>query len=370
MTGACLGMDFGSRGAKIIVASGNAARTTLHHATVIPLGSGYERSLRQWVREHGLQGVKTVMSIPADKATLRWVMLPNVEGDERREAARFKVKRHLPYPVEEAYIEAVAPDSDQEGVAASLVIAVRREEIARRAEAAVSAGLMPVAAELDAQGILRVVERRLSERSRVWRNASLTVLDIGADRTQMVVVQNQELQFLRSVRFGVRQLTDAAAAALDISPDEAEARLSQPGSGLRADGRLILDSPDIAAIVDVSPVLERLTRECLRLLRYFRSLHPERSYAGILDHMVLSGGAAGLRGLAEFLSDFLKLRVEPVRPFAGLAASIDGEAFRQLALSQEAYTVALGLALSGLDRAVAAKKEGEGERQYLWQRGA
>ena len=366
----CMGVDFGSRGAKIVVASGTAERTSLQHATVLPLGDGFNKALRAWVRERGLQGVRAVLSIPADKAILRWVMLPNVTGDERREAARFKVKRHLPFPVEEAYVEATAPESTEEGVAPSLVIAVRREIVKRRAESVAYAGLVPVAAELDAQGILRVVERRLQERSRVWRNASLTVLDIGSERTQMVVVQNQELQFLRSVRFGVRQLTEAVASALDIAPEEAEARLALPGCGLRPDGRLVIDSPTEAAVIDVSAVLERLTRECLRLLRYFRSLHPERSYAGILDHMVLSGGAAGLRGLAEYLSGFLKLRVEAVRPFAGLAASIDGEAFRRLTLNQEAYTVALGLAFSGLEGAVAATKEGEHERQFLWQRGA
>ena len=130
-----------------------------------------------------------------------------------------------------------------------------------------------------------------------------------------------------------------------------------------------MDSATETAVVDVSSVLERLTRECLRLLRYFRSLHPERSYAGILDHMVLSGGPAGLRGLPEYLSGFLKLRVEPVRPFTGLSASIDGEAFRQLTLSQEAYTVGLGLAFCGLDGGV-NKKEGENERQFVWQRSA
>jgi len=363
-------LDFGSRSAKIIVADATPTGTALQHATTLPLGPGFERRLRTWVRERRLQGVRCVVSIPADKAILRWVMLPNVEGAERREAARFKVKRHLPFPVEEAYVEATAPESIEEGVGSSLVIAVRREIVESRAAAAAYAGLVPIAAELDAQGILRVVERRLQERSRIWRNASLTVLDIGADRTQMVVVQNQAMQFMRSVRFGMDGITEAVAAALEISREEAEARIAQPGCGLRPDGRLVIDSASEAAVIDVSSVLERLTRECLRLLRYFRSLHPERSYAGILDHMVLSGGAAGLRGLAEYLSGFLKLRVETVRPFAGLAASIDGETFRQLTLRQEAYTVSLGLALSGLGGAVSTAKEGEHERKFLWQRGA
>ncbi len=370
MREACLGMDFGSRGAKIIVAKTTHSRMALQHATTLPLGENFKKSLRSWVRERELQGTPTVVSIPADKAVLRWIMLPNVVGAERREAARFKVKRHLPFPVEEAYVEATAPESEEEGVAASLVIAVRREVVEERAEAVAYSGLVPIAAELEAQGVLRVVERRLQERSRVWRNASMTILDIGTENTQMYVVQNQQLQFLRSVRFGGRQLTEAVASALDISYEEAEVRLALPGSALRQDGKLVMDTASETAIVDVSPVMERLTRECLRLLRYFRSLHPERSYAGILDHMVLSGGPAGLRGLPEYLGNFLKLRVEPVRPFTGLSASIDGEAFRQLTLSQEAYTVGLGLALCGLDGIGSNKKEKENERQFVWQRSA
>lgn len=367
----CLGLDFGSRSAKIIVAGGSPTRIALQHASTLDFGDKpFGKTLRAWVRERDLQGCRTVVSIPADKAALRWISLPNVSGPERREVARFKVKRHLPFPVEEAYIEATPAPTDEEGVSSSLVIAVRREVIQQRVEAVTQAGLVPIAAELEAQGVLRVIERRLQERSRVWRNASLTVLDIGTDHTQMYVVQNQRLQFLRSVKFGTRQIVESLAAALDLSPEEAQTRLAQPTTGLRADGKLVMDTTQEAAIVDLAPVLDRLTRECLRLLRYFRSLHPERSYAGILDHMVLSGGAAGLRGLSEYLSGFLKLRVEPVRPFAGLAASIDGDAFRQLTLSQETYTVALGLAFSGLERSQATQTEGRNEAHFLWQRSA
>lgn len=369
MTDACLGIDFDRRAAKIIVASGTASRPSLLHAATLDFDSGLNKRLKAWVHDRRLQGIPTVVSIPSDEAVLRWIMLPNVASAERRAAARFKVKRHLPFPVEDAYIESTAPPTTDEGVAPSLVIAVRRETIAQRVEPLTYAGLKPVAAELEAQGVLRIVDRRLQERSRIWRNASLTVLDVGFDRTQMYVVQNQELQFLRSVRFGISHLAESLADALDLSVEQAEARLSQPGSRLRADGKLVMDTASETAIVDLSPVLDRLTRECMRLLRYFRSLHPERSYAGILDHMALSGGAAALRGLAEYLSSVLQMHVEPVRPFAGLAASIDGDAFRELALSQEAYTVALGLALSGLQGGTIVK-EGENEGRFHWQRSA
>lgn len=375
---ACVGIDFGSRCAKIIVVTSEPGGTGLHHATTVDFPASrdglnpkiFGKELRKFVQRADLSGARTVVSVPADQAALRWVMLPNVTGTERREAAKFKVKRHLPFPVEEAYIETTEPEMEEDGNSAALVIAVRRSVVEQRVEAVAHAGLTPIAAEVEAQGVIRVIERRLQEKSRVWRNASLTILDIGGDHTQMYVVQNQRLQFMRSVRFGAAHIVKALAEALDVSYEEADRRMEMPGSHLRPDGVMVLDSGEEACIVDLSPELDRLTRECLRLLRYFRSLHPERSYAGILDHMVLSGGLAGLRGLAEYFASILKLRVEPVRPFAGLTARIAGDDFRELAVHQEAYTVALGLALSGLDQNRLSTKEGQTEAQFLWQRRA
>ena len=116
--------------------------------------------------------------------------------------------------------------------------------------------------------------------------------------------------------------------------------------------------------------MEKLTREFMRLLRYFRSLHPERSYAGILDHALICGGLASLTGLSEYLHSALELRVELARPLTGLVGKFDRESFQTITRRQEAYTVVIGLALSGLQGQSLAKGESDGGREFAWTRAA
>ena len=63
-----------------------------------------------------------------------------------------------------------------------------------------------------------------------------------------------------------------------------------------------------------TPELDRLRREIQRLLNYYRSLFPERSYEGILDKVVLCGGAAGLNGLADISPASLQVEISIQNP--------------------------------------------------------
>ncbi len=379
-----LGIDIGSQVVKYILADQVADRIDILAAGSFGLDEGivqggvvkepkiFGKILSSQLASHRIASASVVLSIPSNLATLRWVNLPPLPPDELRLAARFKVKRHLPFPVEEAYVEASPPVQEEgETGGQSLVIAVRREVIDSRAEAIEQAGLTPIAAELEAQAILRVVERRLSEQSALWRDASLTIIDVGATNTHMYVVQNQCLQFIRGVKFGADPIARAVAAALDVPLDQAEALMGLHDTALSPEGVLRMTYQDAIVIVNVENELEKLTREFLRLLRYFRSLHPERSYAGILDHILVCGGLAGLQGFDKYLENSLRLRVERCRPFAGILGNFSKETFTNIANRQEAFTVVMGLALCGLKGKDQTKGRISFERrEFAWARTA
>lgn len=329
------------------------------------------RQISNFLRRHEVGPSAAVFSVPSNLAALRWVQLPNLPSDELRDAARYKVKRHLPFPVHNAYVEATPPIAeDEDGNGQSLVIAVPKDIIDSRAEAIEHAGLIPSAAELEAQAILRVVERRLGEQSALWRDASLTIIDVGMNNTHMYVVQNQRLQFIRGVRFGSAGLIQKVCNELGVLPADAEAGLASGEAELWTDGILKIPIQGEPAFVYVDSEMEKLTREFIRLLRYFRSLHPERSYAGILDHALVCGGLASLTGLSEYLHSALELRVEMARPLTGLVSKFDREFFHSITRRQEAYTVVIGLALSGLYGQARAKEEADGGREFSWSRTA
>ncbi|MCB8932594.1 MAG: type IV pilus assembly protein PilM [Fimbriimonadaceae bacterium] len=378
-----LGIDVGSQAIKFVAADLVAERVDVQTAGsfTIPLGlvtdgivrdpKRFGRSVRAQLLEAEVACTSTVFSVPSNLAVLRWLNMPLLEPDELREAARFKVKRHLPFPVEDAYVEASPPESvDEEGQGPALIIAVRRDVVDSRAEGLECAGLEPIGAELEAQAILRVAERRLGEQSALWRDASLTIIDVGATNTHMYVVQNQQLQFIRGVKFGANLISQTVADALDLATEEADALLSRPETVLNPDGVLHLCVEGLPACMRIQPALERLTREFLRLLRYFRSLHPERSYAGILDHVLVCGGLASLNGFAEYLEQELGLRVERARPFAGTIAKFSKSSFENVVNRQEAYTVVMGLALSGLESTRKDQGEAGLGHQFAWSRAA
>ncbi|MEQ1821074.1 MAG: type IV pilus assembly protein PilM [Fimbriimonadaceae bacterium] len=378
-----LGVDLGSGNAKLVHLDMAGSRVEVKAASthvlspdaveggVIREPRKFGKKLAQWMEQSGIGPSVAVVSVPSNLAVLRWLNLPLLVGSELRQAAQFKVKRHLPFPVESAYVEASIPEiADGESTGQSLVIAVPRAVIDSRAEALEAAGLRSYGAELEGQAILRVVERRLNQESALWRDASLTIIDVGANNTHMYVVQNQRLQFIRGVKFGTQRIAEAVANELKVSLAEGEALLSQADTQVWSEGLVKVRQGDVYKFVYVIAELEKLTREFLRLMRYFRSLHPERSYAGILDHVLLCGGLAGLHGFSEYLEDVLGLRVERARPFGGVVGTFTKQTFETIANRQESYTVAMGLALSGIRRQNQEEETQNVRREYGWTRAA
>jgi len=376
-----LGIDIGSRVVKALLARQVADRVNVDAASMFAFDPSWSgdgvirdprslgRLLQERLQQEGAYNPFAVLSIPSQLATLRWVSLPYMTGDDLREAARFKVKRHLPFPVDAAYVEATIPAIEgDETQGQSLVIVVKRDVVDSRAEVLEHAGIIPLAAELEAQAILRIVERKLQERSALWRDASVTIIDLGSMNTNMYVVQNRRLQFMRGIKFGSERIARSAATELSLPYEAIERAIGREGAEVSLDGMLSLEVEDQAARVNIHADLDKLTLEFLRLLRYFRSLHPERSYAGILDHVIVCGGLAGLRGFAEYLHEALGLRVERARPFSGMAGRFNRDTFESIVNRQEAFTVVLGLALSSLSTDAETRGAVDAAREFVWTR--
>ena len=155
-------------------------------------------------------------------------------------------------------MEASTPQPEgNDSAGQSLVIAVRREVIDSRAEALEYGDITTIGAELEAQAILRIVERKLNEQSALWRDASLTIIDMGANNTHMYVVQNQRLQFIRGVKFGAARFVQAVATEFECSIEQAESIMGGPNTQLSSDGMLHLTVNEQPARVNVQQETEK-----------------------------------------------------------------------------------------------------------------
>src|SRR5690349_4253846 len=117
-----LGVDLGSGNVKVVQTQQVATRIDVRaagtfliehdtiQAGIVRDPKRFGKSLQAKLEAWDIGPSKAVCSVPSNLAVLRWLQLPLLVGDELRQAAMYKVKRHLPFPVESAYVEASIPD--------------------------------------------------------------------------------------------------------------------------------------------------------------------------------------------------------------------------------------------------------------------
>ena len=169
--------------------------------------------------------------------------------------------------------------------------------------------------------------------SRQQKEAGTLVLDIGAGTTNLIVVEDGEIQHVAVIPAGGTNLTNDLAIGLKTDLDVAEKVKLEHASLLpehqdkkTATVRVNKQSysfefGDIAMITEarVEELLELVDKELIRIKR-------SRKLPG---GVVLTGGTAALPGLSEFTREKLQLpaRVGKIQNVGGLVDTVEGTAY-------------------------------------------
>ena len=175
--------------------------------------------------------------------------------------------------------------------------------------------------------------------NRQQKEAGTVVLDIGAGTTNLLVIEDGEIQHIAVIPMGGQHITNDLAIGLKTDLDIAEqvkikhASLSQSRAGSVVmkgeNGPLSFDYEEITMIAEarVDELMEYVDKELQRI-------HRSRKLPG---GVVLVGGTAKLPGIAEFTKDRLQLpaRLGRIQPVGGLIDTV----------SDPAYATVVGLML-------------------------
>lgn len=164
------------------------------------------------------------------------------------------------------------------------------------------------------------------------KESGTVLLDIGAGTTNLVVLEEGEVQHVAVLPIGGINITNDLAIGLKTDLDIAEAvKLQHGGLGKHTKNGPIsilinktrheFDGEDIAMIIEarVEELLEYVDKELKKIQR-------SRKLPG---GVVLVGGTANLPGLAEFTKEKLELaaRVGKLQPLAGLMDTVQDPAY-------------------------------------------
>ena len=381
-----LGVDIGQHAIKTVLLEGAADGMAVRHAARMATPVGAVKNgivvdrrevascLRQIERGYGCRVRAASLSVPTEQLVVRWIDLPRMNAEALRAATPFEARKYLPYPVDKAEVVIVPMEQAGDGEddrMRSLLAAAPRDVVRSRAEALEMAGLEVTNVEMEPFTLLRALSPA-GQQGALWRGQPLAYVQLGEESSGMCVVQDTNLRFVHSISWGSRRLTQALAGVLDIAPEEAQAIKEQDDAAINADGIFSWTQDGERRETDVLLTeLDRLRREILRLLNYYRSLFPERSYEGILDRVVLSGGLADLNGLDRYFAHSLQVDVAVRNPFQSFASRLLSDSFAAIEGHQTSFVVAVGLALGALQTETSMERSSVSRtREFVWRRKA
>jgi type IV pilus assembly protein PilM len=267
-----------------------------------------------------------IASIPETQSFLRVIDIPVMEESEVTEAVQWEVAQHIPFGLENVYIDWQFISSThkiEEGREEVLVGAAQKKVIDPLYAALRALHLDVAAFELESQAIVRsLITPELKQKQ------GLLVVDLGASATNVVIHDHGTIRFTASLSRGTSSMESA------LSPDE-RAILNAPPH------QVAFKNPE-AIKKKMLSVEEELVAEISGVVDFFNSLGATHEVREIL----LTGGGANLPGLDQaFFRFFDNVHIQRGNPWVNALRS-DKQVDPPLGVSESVvFSTALGLAL-------------------------
>lgn len=286
-------------------------------------------TLREFKEKTGADYIR--VSLPEERAYLfETEIKKSTPAQEIRSLLEFRLEENVPIPVREAFFDYDVLESVQtEKMVRVVVAAYARETIQAYYEACASAGLFPIAFEVEAQAMVRAVVPE-------QYNDTVMLVDFGKTRTGIGIVHDGALLYTSTIDFGGRDLSSALRRVLG-EKDEKELTVIKNTQGLIKQSD---DSQSFEALVGTISVIKD---ELLSRIQYWHGQAYQQKPRR-LEEIILCGGSANLLGLPEYLTESLGIKTTRADVWQN-AFSVDDYVPPIDLKHSYGYATAIGLAL-------------------------
>ncbi|PIR96094.1 MAG: hypothetical protein COT92_02935 [Candidatus Doudnabacteria bacterium CG10_big_fil_rev_8_21_14_0_10_42_18] len=273
-------------------------------------------------------GSYAVVSLPESKSFVRVIQIPKMSEAEADSAVPFEAESFIPMPLDQVYLDwqKIGDTLDKMLI---LIIATPKVFVDKYLSILDKAGLKTAALEVEAQSCHRaLVDPKTRE--------TVLLVDLDAYRSSLIMVDSGNLQFTSTIPIAGDTFTESVAKSLGISGVKAESIKREVG---------VANTPEHPNLkTSMLPVLNNLSAEIKNILKF----HAERS-SGKVSKILLVGGTAKLKNLAEFLAPDLReyegLTVELGNPWINLQQIKDPPLSPYDSLG---FSTVIGLSIRGL----------------------
>src|SRR3989344_1318040 len=283
-----------------------------------------------------------VCSLPEEHSFIRVLQLPPMAESEVSEAIKLEIEQNIPLHINDAYYDyQILNSPDQKTQHLDILTSAAPKKLADGYISLMQkCGLRLKSLEVESVSVSRAL---------VEKGASadpILIIDLGATRTSFIIFSGSGLQFTSSVPVAGNKMVEMIMAHTNTDRKEAKRLFYDVGLDKSADGGITFNI--------IEPIIKDLVEQIKNYIFFYESHSArEHSLSGgpAVKKILLCGGVSNLTGLNVYLSLALKIPVEIGNPWINILKpplkEVPGLTFR-ISLG---YTTALGLALSGVQKA-------------------
>jgi type IV pilus assembly protein PilM len=269
-----------------------------------------------------------VACLPERQTFIKLINLTYPDSKSLVEEINNETKKHIPYPLEKTYLD--WQFINEKDKTKTLIAVCPKEVIDNYQDILNRANLVLTTLEIEAVAICRCLIECNQEVL-----DTIIILDLGANRTSLIIYQGQAVLYSLSINFSADELTLAIKDKLKLSLEEAEKAKKICGlNPQKAEG-------------GVKKILELQTNklaEQIREAKYFYYEHFSKEKE--IKKVILTGGGCLLPGLTNYLAKQCQLDFELANPLINLYQPAQD----LLPENIQSFDTAIGLALRDIQK--------------------
>lgn len=273
------------------------------------------------------------VSLPEEQIYLFNISLPKMKWKDLQESILLQLEEHIPVQASETVFDFDILEKREKDFVVQ-VVATPISLIESYLSVFEQSGLVPISFELEAQAIARAVVPK-------GNMDTVMVVDFGGTRTGISIVEKEKVLFTATVDVGGNMLTDMIVKSFGISTEEAEKMKSLYNISSHEEGSKIF-----ASILNGVSVLHD---EIGKHLAFWASRSDdEGKKREPVKKIIMCGGDANLKGVAEYLEASLKIPVTHANAWVNIFDL--NEEVPEMSLGESlGFVTVLGLALNDFE---------------------
>ncbi len=315
-----VGLDIGSSCIKAVeiepTASGwiltNAAVASTPHEAIkdgiVVNVLDVSQAIRSMLKDAGIKATGATCAVSGSQVIVRQVQFPKMPESTLRKSIKYEASKYISSPMEDSIVEfeilGDAPDPGQMNV---MLVATPREMIDSRVNAIQSAGLEPLAIDIEAFALIRSLVQFSASDEYLHRTVAL--IDAGASHTDVNIISRGEFALTRNIPIAGDSFTNAIKSLTGCSFEDAEKAKFEMAAEQPIDQLDVVDQDNRSWRV-VQPLLDEMIREIRRSIHFYQSQFPEGSTDAFVSKIVLTGGSARMPGMGAYVSSKLTTPTE------------------------------------------------------------